>query len=78
MGAGASAAVHNPVTRVAAGVVTGGMSEVYYTPRDVAIAARDTARGRPGRAMVRLITSPLIAGELADGAAEAVRPARRP
>ena len=62
MGAGASAAVHNPVTRVAAGVVTGGMSEVYYTPRDVAIAARHAARGRPGRAVAGL-----IAGEVADG-----------
>ena len=69
MGAGASAtqspesrALHNPITRVAAGVATGGMSEVYYTPRDVAIAARHAARGRPGRAVAGL-----IAGEVADG-----------
>ena len=69
MGAGASAtqspesrALHNPITRVAAGVVTGGASELYYTPRDVAIACGRAARGDGAGAIAGF-----IAGEVADG-----------
>ena len=92
MGAGASAGpdpVHNPITRVAAGVVTGGMSEVYYTGRDVTIAAGRAARGDGAGAMAGLIAGEVAdglldcatgheyGGEIVTGAAEAVRPAAR-
>ena len=73
MGAGASAtqspesrALHNPITRVAAGVATGGMSEVYYTGRDVAIACDRAARGDAAGAVAGF-----VAGEVADGLLDA-------
>ena len=42
--------MHNPITRLAADIVTGGAAELYYAPRDAYTFVREVRNGNGVRA----------------------------